>query len=151
MPTTHSAYDWLRARALPRPAHDDIECLPAPAYERDGRAEVDRLHREIQELVSGSTDGQPRAAVDSALDAVARLQVTTANIEAANPPTSERLGRALVALADRQLMGHSDAIERGMTYTADNTMRKLIHDAPDASTPEPTPAPTPTSTPTPHD
>jgi len=38
------------------------------------------------------------------------------------------LSRALVNLADRRLLGHADAIERGMTYTADNTMRLLRGD-----------------------
>ena len=37
----------------------------------------------------------------------------------------DHLARALSALADRRLTGHADAIERGMTYTADNTMRLL--------------------------
>jgi hypothetical protein len=32
----------------------------------------------------------------------------------------------MVALADSHLRGHTDAIERGMTYTADNQIRLLL-------------------------
>ena len=49
----------------------------------------------------------------------------TANLDACNPPNGDDLGHALVQLADQRLLGHADAIERGMTYTADNTIRRL--------------------------
>src|SRR6476661_4401459 len=135
MPTTHSAYDWLQARAAARPAPaagaHPLALPPEPAEpepERHGRAEVERLHKEIEDLVTVSDGTRPRAAIDSALSAVSRLQVVSANLDANKPPQYDQLGRALVELADRQLYGKSDAVERGMTYTADNQMRLLIHE-----------------------
>jgi hypothetical protein len=132
MPTMQSAYDWLRARAAPRSVPKTVAALERPPAElepgRNGRAEVERLHREIEALVAGSEGTGPRVALDAALGAVARLQVVSANLDANNPPRSSQLERALVGLADRQLQGHADAIERGMTYTADNTMRLLTQD-----------------------
>ena len=56
----------------------------------------------------------------------ARLQVVTANLDACAPMPASFAGAPLVALADAHLRGHSDAIERGMTYTADNQLR-LLH------------------------
>ncbi len=122
MATTQSAYDWLRSRIAPaaRPQGE----LPR---ERDARAEIDRLRAEIEDLV-GAPASTPRGALDEALGAAARLQVVTANLDVCNPPKGEHLSRALVTYADRRLMGHADAIERGMTYTADNTMRLLRGD-----------------------
>ena len=61
----------------------------------------------------------------SALESVAQLQVVTANLDACKPPRGADLERALVRFADQHLYGHADAIERGMTYTADNTIRLL--------------------------
>ena len=58
-----------------------------------------------------------------------RLQVVTANLDACNPPKGAHLGRALQAFADRRLQGHADAIERGMTYTSDNTLRLLRNES----------------------
>jgi hypothetical protein len=52
------------------------------------------------------------------------LQVVTANLDACRIP-DRRAGRALVDLADRRLQKFNDAIERGMAYTADATMRRL--------------------------
>jgi hypothetical protein len=121
MATTQSAYDWLRSKAAPArpgPAAPEPD-LPEP------HTEIERVHNEIATLVSGSNQAEPRAALDSALDAVARLQVVNANNDACNPPRAQHLGRALVSFADSRLSGHADAIERGMTYTADNTMRLL--------------------------
>jgi hypothetical protein len=128
MPTTQSAYDWLRSRIAPAPRRPD----GAPR-EHSAREEIDRLFVEIEGLVSEpaspaneATDTRAaRDALDDALDAVGRLQVVTANLDACNPPKGEHLSRALVALADERLRGHADAIERGMTYTADNTLRLL--------------------------
>ncbi len=51
----------------------------------------------------------------------------TANVDACRPPSATFAGAAMVALADAQLRGHADAIERGMTYTADNQLR-LLHE-----------------------
>jgi hypothetical protein len=120
MATTQSAYDWLRSRIAPvdRPADE-------PTRERDARLEIDRLRAEIEDLVGTAATPSRRTALDDALDAAARLQVVTANLDACNPPKGDHLGRTLVTFADRRLHGHADAIERGMTYTADNTMRLL--------------------------
>jgi hypothetical protein len=98
--------------------------IHVPAREHDARIEIARLRDEIEELVRASRSN-PRDAVDSALESVTRLQVVTANIDACGPPSASFAGATLVALADSHLRGHSDAIERGMTYTADNQMRLL--------------------------
>jgi len=82
----------------------------------------------VDVVVLSEDDLRPRVAIDAALGAVARLQVVSANLDANNPPHSSHLQRALVELADRQLYGHTDAVERGMTYTADNQMRLLLPD-----------------------
>ena len=123
MATTQNAYEWLRSRVAPpaRPADE-------PAREHDARAEIDRLRAEIEDLVGTPTAAGPRNALDDAIGAVARLQVVTANLDSCNPPKGAHLSRALVGLADRRLLGHADAIERGMTYTADNTLRLLRGD-----------------------
>jgi hypothetical protein len=96
------------------------------ARENTAREEIDRLRGEIHSLVSASDDAA-RAAIDEALPAIARLQVVTANLDACRRP-DPRDGRVLVALADRRLQKHKDAIERGMAYTADATMRRLTGD-----------------------
>jgi hypothetical protein len=98
---------------------------PAPARERDARREIARLRSEIEQLVRGDSDN-PREAVDAALESVTLLQVVTANIDACGRPSASVTGAALVALADARLSGHTDAIERGMTYTADNQIRLLL-------------------------
>jgi hypothetical protein len=132
MPTTHSAYDWLRSKAAPRPgpkATPRPESPTEPAVEeRGGREEITRLHREIADLVTGSEGSARIDDIDSALSAVARLQVVSANLDANKPPRNSQLARALVELADRLLYGRADAVERGMTYTADNQMRLLLPD-----------------------
>lgn len=56
------------------------------------------------------------------------MQIVTANVEACGPPPATFVGAAMVALADARLRGHSDAIERGMTYTADNQLQLLRGD-----------------------
>ncbi len=100
--------------------------LVAPPREHDARVEISRLRSEIEHLV-GNQRENPREAVDSALESVTRLQIVTANIDACGPPSATFAGAAMVALADAQLRGHTDAIERGMTYTADNQLR-LLHE-----------------------
>ncbi len=95
-----------------------------PRREHDARIEIARLRGEIERLVRG-TGENPRVAVDSALESVTRLQVVTANIDACGPPSANHAGAVMVAFADARLRGHADAIERGMTYTADNQMRLL--------------------------
>lgn len=100
--------------------------LVAPPREHDARIEISRLRGEIEHLVRNQREN-PRDAVDSALESVTRLQIVTANIDACGPPAATFAGAAMVALADAQLRGHTDAIERGMTYTADNQLR-LLHD-----------------------
>jgi hypothetical protein len=121
MSTTQSAYEWKRATA-PRPAPPTPEREP---WETSARAEIDRLQAEITELVDVDYSSDARAAVDAALELSARLQVANANRDACNPPHGDWAERALVKFADSRLYGHADAIERGMTYTADNTLRKL--------------------------
>ncbi len=86
--------------------------------------EIARLRDEIERLVSRREHG-PRPAVDAALEAITRLQVVVANLDACSPPPAAHLGAALLALADRRLRGSPDAIERGITYTADNQLRAL--------------------------
>ncbi len=111
------------------PEHDEsssVETSDAPPREHDAHIEIVRLHTEIEHLVRNQREN-PREAVDSALESVTRLQVVTANIEACRPPSAGFAGAAMVALADARLRGHADAIERGMTYTADNQMR-VLHD-----------------------
>jgi hypothetical protein len=106
----------------------DERKLGVPPRERDARREIDRLRDEIEHLVRAERDDSPeaaRAVVDSALESVTRLQIVTANIDACGPPPAKFAGPALVALADSRLTGHSDAIERGMEYTADNQLRLL--------------------------
>ena len=127
MQSTQSAQPWLwPGAALPAPD----ELIPAPprpetpARERDARLEIARLRDEIENLVRSKNES-PRDKVDSALESVTRLQVVTANIDACGPPSASTAGAILVALADRHLTGHSDAIERGMTYTSDNQLRLL--------------------------
>ena len=83
------------------------------------------MRDQIEGLVQVDDEEPARDAVDSALSAVTRLQVVTANLDACHPPPASFAGPALVALADRRLSGAADAIERGMTYTADNQLRLL--------------------------
>jgi hypothetical protein len=118
MPVTQSAYEWLRSHAATRPRPYD------GMRGGEARDEIERLRDEIEECVTSSSNGA-RDAIGDALGAVSRLQVATANYDACNPPKGTRLEKALVTFADRRLSGHADAIERGMTYTADNTMRLL--------------------------
>ena len=127
MQITQSAQSWLwPGAALP----ESDECAPGaaqpgvPAREHDARIEIARLRGEIERLVRRTGDN-PRDAVDSALESVTRLQIVTANIDACGPPSASHAGSVLVAFADAHLRGHSDAIERGMTYTADNQLRLL--------------------------
>ncbi len=126
MLTTYSAQHPLLARDAEALEIDDRDSIAivAPRRERDGRAEVDALRGEIERLVRGD-DGSAVAVVESALAAMTRLQIAEANIAACGPPTARLAGAAMVKLADARLHGHADAIERGMTYTADNQMRLL--------------------------
>ncbi|HUI48849.1 MAG TPA: hypothetical protein VL119_09135 [Acidimicrobiia bacterium] len=127
MQSTQSAYTWLGFGPALFETHDEpeIDSRPeVPARERDARREISRLRDEIEQLVR-TRDNDPRDTLDSALESVTRLQIVTANIDACGPPSESFAGSALVALADARLRGHADAIERGMTYTADNQMRLL--------------------------
>ena len=133
MATTHDAHDVLRS-LRPEPGSDveagddelDAPRVEMPARERAARAEIDRLRAEIEKLCRVDGNARARDAVDSALESMARLQVVTANVDSCIPPSGIENGFALIALADARLSGHADAIERGMTYTADNTLRKLM-------------------------
>jgi hypothetical protein len=123
MPTTQSAYDWLRSRIAPtdRPGGEH-------ARERDARVEIDRLRAKIANLVGAADRASPLEALDAALGAAALLQVVTANLDSCNPPKGAHLSRSLVTFADSRLFGHADAIERGMRYTADSSIRLLRGD-----------------------
>jgi hypothetical protein len=123
MATTQSAYDWLRSHIAPttRPEGEH-------ARERDARVEIDRLRAKIASLVGAADRATPLEALDAALGAAARLQVVTANLDACDPPKGADLSRSLVTFADSRLFGHTDAIERGMRYTADSTIRTLRGD-----------------------
>jgi hypothetical protein len=126
MQITQSAESWLWPGSV-APESDESPAETAvpdvPAREHDARIEIARLRGEIERLVRRT--GDPRDAVDSALESVTRLQIVTANIDACGPPSANHAGAAMVAFADARLFGHADAIERGMTYTADNQMRLL--------------------------
>jgi hypothetical protein len=135
MPSLQTVPPWLRpgpleldpepARALaPAPPRQDQPRPEVPSRERDARREIEALRSEIEGLVRGRGDN-PRDTIDSALESVTRLQVVTANIDACGPPIPTFAAPILVALADARLRGHADAIERGMTYTADNQMQLL--------------------------
>lgn len=120
------ARDWHRfAPSGPNDTIPGAASVDRPALERDGRNEIARLRSEIEQLVRSGGDN-PRAAVDAALESVTLLQIVTANIDAYGRPSAAAVGRAFVALADAHLRGHTDAIERGMTYTADNQIRLLL-------------------------
>ena len=132
MQSMPSAQSWLR----PHPTWSEPNDPNAPndpklheskiqAAERGARHEIARLRGEIEELVRVEGN-DARGAVDSALESLTRLQVVTANLDACAPMPASFAGARLVALADAHLRGHSDAIERGMTYTADNQLR-LLH------------------------
>ncbi len=125
MQSMQSAQAWLRPRpAPPKPDEHKPDQIDAPARERDARREIARLRDEIEKMVRGEGNNA-RGAVDSALESVTRLQVVTANVAACTPLPASFAGATLVALADARLHGHADAIERGMTYTADNQLRLL--------------------------
>ncbi|MDP9333773.1 MAG: hypothetical protein M3Q30_10760 [Actinomycetota bacterium] len=130
MPSTQSAHSWFRSRP-PRPApneHKSYESkIEAPARERVARREIVRLRDEIEQLVRVEGN-DARGAVDAALESVTRLQIVTANVDACAPLSASLVGATLVAMADARLHGHADAIERGMTYTADNQLRLLQGD-----------------------
>jgi hypothetical protein len=133
MQTTQSAQPWLGSfPALPESDTEAREyARPArptrPDHEGDARREIAWLRIEIERLVRAEGD-TARAVVDTALESVTRLQIVTANMDACRPPSASLVGPALVALADSHLRGHSDAIERGMAYTADNQIRLLLSD-----------------------
>lgn len=120
MATTQSAYDWVRSR-IAATAHREA----STARERDAQAEIDRLHHAIANVLRPAAGTAPLETLDAALGVSALLQVVTANLDACNAPKDEHLGRSLVTFADRRLFGHADAIERGMKYTADSTIRTL--------------------------
>jgi len=139
MPSIQTLPPWLRPGPLefdPERAAEPAPVLePAPtdryrpgpevpSRERDARREINDLRHEIEGLVRDRNEN-PRDTLDSALESVTRLQIVTANIDACGPPNASFAGAVLVALADARLRGHADAIERGMTYTADNQMHLL--------------------------
>jgi hypothetical protein len=94
-------------------------------HERSARAEIQRLLVEVERVVRNEGETRARDTVDAALAQVTRLQIVTANLDACKPPRAQDVGPAVTRLADARLTGHPDAIERGMTYTADNQIRLL--------------------------
>src|SRR5262245_46584829 len=100
------------------------EIAEVTAREWTAREEIDRLRAEIHQLVTES-DNAAQATLAEALHSAALLQVVTANLDASKP-AAPGAGKALVALADDRLRHYRDAIERGMAYTADATMRRLL-------------------------
>ena len=131
MQSMQTAHPWLLPRLAPsEPTATPVDApqqsvVEAPAREHDGRLEIARLRDEIEALVQGE-HSTARETVDSALESVTQLQIVTANLDACGPPPASHAGAVLVAFADAHLRGHSDAIERGMTYTADNQLRLLL-------------------------
>jgi hypothetical protein len=130
MQSTPSVQSWLETLAARAASDEPAVEVPARArtertdHERDARDELTRLRVEIEQMVRA--EGDARSVVDTALASVTRMQIVTANLDACRPPAASFVGSALVALADSHLRGHSDAIERGMAYTADNQLR-LLH------------------------
>ncbi len=113
------------AHAEPQPAEPQPAEPRRPDHEGDAHREIARLRIEIEKLVKAEAD-TAREVVDKTIESVTRLQIVTANVDACRPPTARFAGAALVALADSHLRGHTDAIERGMAYTADNQLRLLL-------------------------
>jgi hypothetical protein len=108
----------IPAREVRRESENEVRAHGA-------RAEIHQLMGELHDLVARS-ESSGRAAVDEALPAVAKLQVVTANVDACNPTRHPRVAAELVALADRRIRTMKDAFERGLGYTSDNTMRRLL-------------------------
>ena len=133
MQTTQSAQFELREHSPGFDPPGDIDRLEhlhgltieAPRHEHDARREIEALRDEIEQLVRGGGRERARDVVESALESVTLLQIVTANLDACNPTKNPHVGPAVVSLADARLRGSADAIERGMTYTADNQMRLL--------------------------
>jgi hypothetical protein len=98
---------------------------PSEVRAHDARAEIDRLMTELHRLVSRS-ERSGRDAIEEALPTAAQLQVVTANVDACNPSRRPGIAAELVALADRHARMRQDAIERGLAYTADTTMRRFL-------------------------
>jgi len=95
------------------------------ARAESARAEINRLMGELHTLVARS-ERSVLDAIEAALPASARLQVATANVDAANPSRRAGIAQELVAIADGRVRLRRDALERSLTYTADATMRRLM-------------------------
>ena len=95
------------------------------ARAESARSEINRLMGELHTLVARS-ERSVLDAIEAALPASARLQVATANVDACSPSRRTGIEQDLVALADRRIRMRRDALERGLTYTADATMRRLM-------------------------
>ena len=95
-----------------------------PAGGDTGRREIGHLREQIDRIVR-SSNTNARATLDRALESVTRTEVATANIDACGPMSATFADATLVALAGAHLRRHSDAIERGMTYTADSRLQLL--------------------------
>lgn len=127
MPTTERAHPWLRSPGSDEDDesddHDTPRRVDAVANACD---ELATMHARIESLMRTDDDSAASAdAISAALESSTRVQIARENLDACRPPSDRFAGPALVALADRRLYGHADAIERGITYTADNQMRLL--------------------------
>ena len=126
MPTTESLNgESLNGGYFGGPAGGVRIRPPRVVHTQDARAEIDQLMGELHLLISHSPSSG-RAAIDEALPAVARLQVATANVDACNPSRHPRVAAALTTLADQHVRSMRDAFERGLGYTSDSTMRRLL-------------------------
>jgi hypothetical protein len=123
--TEHTEHTAAQAAHSAQPAQTTQIAARVAARESTARFEIDRLRAEIHNLVAQSNEAAARATLDEALHTAARLQVVTANLDASKRPPPGA-GRALIALADERLQRMQDAIERGMAFTADATMRRLM-------------------------
>ena len=107
-----------------RSSASDVEAA-REARAETARAEINRLMAELHTLVARS-ERSVLDAIGEALPASARLQVATANVDACNPSRRSGIANDLVAIADLHVRTRRDAIERGLAYTADATMRRLM-------------------------
>jgi hypothetical protein len=122
--TTHTEHIEPTAQSS-QPAQTAQIAARVAARESTARFEIDRLRGAIHDLVAQSNAAAAGQTLDEALHTAARLQVVTANLDASKRPPPGA-GRALIALADERLQHMQDAIERGMAFTADATMRRLL-------------------------
>jgi len=112
-------------------AHDPVTAAPAATdgatrpLEETARSARDRLRAEVDDICSGRHGLGPRGTVDAALGTLAEMQVVGANLDACHPPQFAYVAREVTRLADGRLRGQPDAIERGLAFGNDRTLRQL--------------------------